>query len=126
MGYYSEVAVCMAFEDEQKRDAFYDLMSLRNDEIGEVMRNKCARDDRMPWITYHDNSIKWYESHPTRQAFEEDGGLFKLLIECGGAYRIMRLGEDKDDIEENEDAADNSKVDVPWDAFYMERSIVWG
>lgn len=125
MGYYSEVAICMAFEDNQKRDAFWDLISLRKDEMGEVMRNHCQKDDSLPRINYHDTSIKWYDSHPTRQAFEEDGGLFKLLIECGGAYRIMRLGEDRDDIAEDQDAADSDKVEVPWDAFYMERRIVW-
>lgn len=126
MGYYSEVAICMAFEDNQKRDAFYDLMSLRDDEIGQVIKNQCAKDDRMPWITFHNSSIKWYESHPTRQAFEDDGGIFELVIECGGAYRIMRIGEENDDVETNEDAADAGVVDVPWDAFYMERSISWG
>ena len=81
MGYYSEVAICMAFEDEAKRDAFYDLMSLRTDDVGDVIRNKCAKDNRHPWITYHDSSIKWYETHPTRQAFENDGCLFDLVIE---------------------------------------------
>lgn len=127
MGYYSEVAICMAFEDNQKRDAFYDLMSLRDDEIGYTMKNYCQKDDKYPWITYHDNSIKWYESHPTRQAFEdEDDGLFKLVLECGGAWRRLRLGEDNEDVEDDGDAADISKVEVPWDAFYMERSISWG
>lgn len=126
MGYYSEVAICMAFEDEQKRDTFYDLMSLRNDEMGEVMRNKCAKDDKYPWINYHDSSIKWYESHPTRLSFEEDGGLLDLCVECGGAWRTMRIGENNDDIEDDSNCADNDKVEVPWDAFYLNRSISWG
>ena len=126
MGYYSEVAICMAFEDNDKRDAFWELISLRKDDMGDLMRNQCQKDDRMPWINYHNRSIKWYESHPDRQAFEDNGGLFELVKECGGAYRILRLGEDRDDIEEDEDAADAGKVDVPWDAFYMDRRIVWG
>ena len=125
MGYYSEVAICMAFEDNEKRDAFYDLMSLRNDEMGYTIRQYCQKDDKYPWINYHDSSIKWYESHPTRLAFENDGGLFELVKECGGAYRILRLGEDTDDIEKDQGAADSNKVEVPWDAFYMERRIVW-
>ena len=124
MGYYSEVAICMAFEDNDKRDAFWELISLRKDEVGEVMRNKCAKDDRMPWITYHDSSIKWYESHPTVQAFEDV--LFDLVRECGGAWRILRIGEDQEDIEDKSDCDDYQKVDVPWDAFYLNRSISWG
>lgn len=126
MGYYSEVAICMAFEDNEKRDAFYDLMSLRNDEMGYTIRQYCAKDDRMPWITYHDNSIKWYESHPTRQAFEGKDGLLDTVIECGGAWRILRIGEDQEDIEDKSDCADYKQVDVPWDAFYLNRSISWG
>ena len=125
MGYYSEVAICMAFEDVEKRDAFYETLVLRDDEIGLTIKNQCAKDDVNPWINYHDTSIKWYESHPPRQAFECDGGILQLVVECGGAYRILRLGEDKDDIEEGQNAADSDKVEVPWDAFYMERSIVW-
>ena len=125
MGYYSEVAICMAFEDEAKRDAFWDLLSLRDDEIGHVIKNQCAKDDRMPWITFHDTGIKWYESLPTRRSFEDDGGIFELVIECGGAYRIMRIGEENDDVETNEDAADGGNVEVPWDAFYLNCSISW-
>lgn len=123
MGYYSEVAICMAFEDKEKRDAFYELMSLRKDDVGDVVRNQCAKDDRMPWIRYHNSSIKWYDSHPDRQAFEDV--LLKTVIECGGAWRVLRLGENNDDVEDDGDAADIGKVEVPWDAFYMERSISW-
>ena len=125
MGYYSEVAICMAFEDNEKRDAFYDLMSLRKDDVGDVMRNQCAKDDRMPWITFHNSSIKWYESHPDRQAFENDGCLFDLVIECGGAYKILRLGEEADDVEQDENEADMHKVQAPTDAVYMVRRIEW-
>ena len=38
----------------------------------------------------------------------------------------MRLGEEADDYETNEDAADGGKVDAPWDAFYVVRHIEWG
>jgi len=126
MGYYSEVAICMAFEDNQKRDAFYDLMSLRDDEIGQVIKNKCAKDDKYPWINYHDSSIKWYDSHPTVHAFEGNGGLLDTVVECGGSWRRMRIGENHDDIEDDSNCADSGKVDVPWDAFYLNRSISWG
>lgn len=125
MGYYSEVAICMAFEDEAKRDAFWDLISLRKDEVGEVMRNKCAKDDREPWIRYHNDYIKWYESHPDRIAFEGEGNIFDLVIECGGAYKILRLGEEADDVEQDENEAKDSPVVAPTDAFYMVRRIEW-
>jgi len=122
MGYYSEVAICMNFEDTEKRDTFYETLRLRDDEVGEVIRNKCAKDDNGEWITFHDTSIKWYESHPVRQAFEDT--ILPLLIECGGAYKLMRLGEEADDCETDEDGAEGG-AEVPWEAFYQVRHIEW-
>lgn len=123
MGYYSEVAICMAFEDMEKRDTFYETLRLRDDEVGDVIKNRCAKDDKLPWIRYHNDYIKWYESHPDRMAFEET--IFDLVIECGGAWRFMRLGEEADDYETDENEADMHKVQAPTDAFYMVRRIEW-
>lgn len=123
MGYYSEVAICMNFETKEKRDTFYETLVLRTDDVGDVIRNKCQKDDAYPWINYHDDNIKWYESHPVRQSFEET--ILPLVVECGGAWRLMRLGEEADDYETDEGAAENG-IDVPWDAFYLERRIAWG
>ena len=125
MGYYSEVAICMAFEDMEKRDVFWDLLSLRKDDVGDVIKNRCAKDDKLPWIRYHNDYIKWYESHPDRMAFEGEGNIFDLVIECGGAYKILRLGEEADDVEQDENEADMHKVQAPTDAFYMVRRIEW-
>ena len=124
MGYYSEVAICMAFEDEAKRDAFWELLRLRKDEIGEVIKY-CDVSADQPWITYHDTSMKWYESHPTRLALEGKGGILDLVVECGGAWHMLRLGEDSSDVEQNGDEAEDGKVHEPTDAFYMVRHIEW-
>lgn len=123
MGYYSEVAICMAFEDDAKRDAFYETLVLRDDEVGEVMRNKCAKDGAFPWINYHDTSIKWYDSHPTRQAFEDT--ILPLVLECGGAWQFMRVGEDSTDVELDSNEAEGGNVPTPMDAFYLSRRIEW-
>ena len=123
MGYYSEVAICMAFEDDEKRDAFWEVVRLRKDEMAKQLENHCAKDDRMPWITFHHESIKWYDIFPEIQAYDD---LMKLCLECGGAYRFMRLGENDDDIETRDEASEDDKVEIPWDAFCMERHISWG
>lgn len=125
MGYYSEVAICMAFEDDEKRDTFWDLLSLRDDEVGLTIKNNCQKDDHNPWINYHDGSIKWYESHPTRQAFEDKDGILDLVVECGGAWHMLRLGEEANDVETNGDEASGGQVYEPTDAFYMVRHIEW-
>ena len=120
MGYYSEVAYVMAFEDNEKRDAFHELVRLRKDEMSKQLEQYCAKDDREPWITYHQNSIKWYGEFTEIKAHHD---MMKLCVECGGAYRFLRVGEETDDIEDASDGADDGKVEVPWDAFYMQRSI---
>lgn len=125
MGYYSEVAICMAFEDMEKRDTFFETLRLRDDEIGDVIKNRCAKDAQLPWIRYHNDYIKWYESNPDRVAFEGEGNIFDLVIECGGAWKFMRLGEEADDVEQDENEADMHKVQAPTDAFYMVRRIEW-
>ena len=122
MGYYSEVAYVLAFENDEKRDAFREVVRLRKDALSKALA-ECAVSTKEPWLQFHDSSTKWYREFPDVQAHRD---LMQLCIECGGAYRILRLGEDRDDIEEDEDAADAGKVDVPWDAFYMDRSISWG
>ena len=118
MGYRHDVAVCLAFEDNAKRDAFYDLLSLRDDEVGEVVKTKCAKDDSKPWITCQMNDTKFYYESTL-------DAIFDLVVECGGAWRMLRIGEDASDVEDRSDCSDYTKVDVPWDAFYMERRIVW-
>ena len=123
MGYYSEVAICMAFEDDKKRDAFWDLLSLRTDEVGNVIKTRCEKDDREPWIKYHHPSIKWYESHPDRQSFEDT--ILPLVLECGGAWSFMRIGEDSTDVEQDANESEESNVHAPTDAFYMVRQIEW-
>jgi hypothetical protein len=123
MGYYSEVAICMAFEDEQKRDAFWDLLVLRDDEVGYTIKQYCAKDDQNPWITYHDNEIKWYDSHPTRKSFEDT--LCALVCECGGAWSMLRIGEDDNDVERDGCESKEGNVHEPMDAFYLSRRIEW-
>ena len=122
MGYYSEVAICMAFEDMEKRDTFYETLRLRDDDVGDTMR-KCQKDDKLPWIRYSNDYIKWYESHPVRQSFEDT--IFDLVIECGGAWQFMRIGEENDDVEQDANEPEGGKVLAPIDAFYMVRRIEW-
>ena len=123
MGYYSEVAICMAFEDDAKRDAFYETLVLRDDDVGDVIKNRCETDDREPWIKYHNTNLRWYELHPDRQSFEDT--ILPLVLECGGAWSFMRIGEDSTDVEQDDNESKESNVHAPTDAFLMVRRIEW-
>ena len=121
MGYRSDVAYCLSFEDESKRDAFHELVRLRKDEMSKQLEQYCAIDDAMPWITCQIKDVKWYDSFEDVQAHE---AMLRLCVECGGAYKFVRIGENYDDVEEREES--DTDVEIPWDAFYVERSIIWG
>ena len=118
MEYYSEVAICMAFENEEKRDAFWEL--LRKDGMSDVIKYS-DKDYDAPWIRYHNDHIKWCESNPDRQVFEGEDGIFNLVIKNGGAWQFMRLGQDPCDFEGK--AVGNT--DVAPDAFRLVREIEW-
>ena len=121
MGYRSDVAYCMAFEDMDKRDAFHELVRLRKDTMSHELEQYCAKDDEFPWITCSMKDVKWYASDEDVQAHN---AMLRLCVECGGAYRFVRIGEDTDDAEEREES--DTDVEIPWEAFYVERRIVWG
>ena len=121
MGYRSDVAYCMAFADEAKRDAFHELVRLRKDVMSKELEQFCAIDEAMPWITASIKDVKWYDSFEDVRAHED---MLELCVECGGSYKFVRIGEEYDDLDEREGG--DGDVDVPWDAFYVERTIVWG
>ena len=121
MGYYSEVAYVLAFENDEKRDAFREVVRLRKDALSKAL-NECAVSTKEPWLQFHDSSTKWYREFPDVQAHRD---LMQLCIECGGAYRFLRVGEEVDDVEDMCDEADDGKVETPWDAFYLTRKIEW-
>lgn len=101
MGYRSDVAYVIKFDDIQTRDAYVTLM-LGNDseQVREAIK-ECEYDDaRDPVITFKCEDVKWYDSYEDVRAHVF---IFRNARELGmGSYRFLALGEDgKEDFEED-------------------------
>ena len=109
MGYRSDVAYVIKFDDIETRDNFVTLMLAKNDKWITQALDECEyRYNDDPVITFEMNSIKWYDT------FDEVIAHRKLLTEAveiykekGGRYRFISVGEDgAEDFDENDDEGD--------------------
>jgi len=109
MGYRSDVAYVIKFDDIETRDNFVTLMLAKNDKWITQALDECEyRYDDDPVITFEMNSIKWYESFDDvkahRQLMHEAVAIYK---EKGGRYRFISVGEDgHEEFDEDDDEGD--------------------
>jgi hypothetical protein len=109
MGYRSDVAYVIKFNDIETRDNFVTLMLAKNDKWITQAIDECEyRYDDDPVITFEMNSIKWYESFDDvkahRQLMHEAVAIYK---EKGGRYRFISVGEDgQEEFDEDDDEGD--------------------
>ena len=96
MGYRSDVAYVIKFNDIETRDNFITLMLAKNDAQLTQAIKECEygyTDD--PIITFEQQSVKWYDSFEDVQAHQQ---LMKDAVEIyqhkGGRYRFISVGED--------------------------------
>ena len=96
MGYRSDVAYVIKFDDIETRDNFVTLMLAKNEPPITQAINECEygyKND--PIITFKQESVKWYDSFEDVQAHNQ---LMKdaVLIygKKGGRYRFISVGED--------------------------------
>lgn len=97
MGYRSDVAYVIKFNDIETRDNFVTLMLAKNDKWITQALDECEyryQDD--PVITFSEMSVKWYPSFDIVKAHN------LLMVhaveiygeEKGGRYRFVGVGED--------------------------------
>ena len=96
MGYRSDVAYVIKFDDIETRDNFVTLMLAKNDKWITQAIDECEyryQDD--PVITFSETSIKWYDPYDEvkahRTLMREAVLIYK---EKGGRYRFVGVGED--------------------------------
>lgn len=97
MGYRSDVAYVIKFDDIETRDNFVTLMLAKNDKWITQALDECEYGyDEDPVITFETQSVKWYTSYDDvkahhlmmREAVEIYGE------EKGGRFRFIAVGED--------------------------------
>ena len=96
MGYRSDVAYVIKFNDIETRDNFVTLMLAKNEPPITQAINECEygyKDD--PIITFKETDLKWYDSFEDVQAHQK---LMQYAVEIyqhkGGRYRFISVGED--------------------------------
>ena len=97
MGYRSDVAYIIKFDDIETRDNFVTLMLAKNDKHITEAISECEygyTDD--PIITFKETDLKWYDSFEDVQAHQK---LMQYAVEIygeekGGRYRFISVGED--------------------------------
>lgn len=122
MGYYSEVAYVIAFDDELTMGKFINHVFGSGDEHMITALKECIVDFQEKRISFHADSVKWYESYEDVQGHtrlynlcrDEDTQFYGL---CD--FRYMRVGEETEDIEEEGTYGDHD----PYEEFYVVRHI---
>ncbi len=101
MGYRSDVAYVIKFDDIQTRDAYVTLMLAHDDENIRKAIEDCEYNDKDdPVITFKETDVKWYPSFPDVQAHTF---IYKNAHELGmGSYRFLSVGEDGAEYEDHD------------------------
>lgn len=112
MGYRSDIVLAYVFKHKEQIDevmAIYRMHPL-------VQAHDLAKDwevhdwNGMWGLTYHAESVKWYDSYEDVQGFEHMFDVVQKFVEERDvflyAYRKIRIGEDDTDIEYGDDCND--------------------
>lgn len=102
MGYRSDVAYKMWFDNIEVRNAYIDMVLARTEPLLEEALGECDIAVGQPYITFEVQSVKWYDG------FDDVESHLRLLRlgeewfpDSYGAL-LRRIGEDLDDIETDE------------------------
>ncbi len=104
MGYRSEVAYVIKFDDKQTRDAYVTLMLAHDKpEVRKAIEECDYEYEDDPIITFKQDDVKWYPAYPDVQAHTF---IYTNAHELNmGSYRFIALGEDG--VETFEEELDN-------------------
>ena len=109
MGYRSDVAYVIKFNDIETRDNFVTLMLAKNDKHVTQALDECEygyTDD--PIITFETESVKWYpdfDDVKAHHALMHDA--VEIYKEKGGRFRFVSVGEEgAEDFDESDDEGD--------------------
>jgi hypothetical protein len=110
MGYRSDVAYVIKFDDIETRDNFVTLMLAKNDKWITQALDECEyRYEEDPVITFEAEDVKWYDSFDDVKAHRV---LMREAVEIygeekGGRFRFVGVGEDgAEDFDEDDDEGD--------------------
>lgn len=111
MGYRSDVAYVIGFGSMDERNAFIELVKHKEDKEMAGALNECACEDKdRPLITFRCDDVKWYESYPDVQGHTRLMNYATEVFEGTAGWRFVRVGEENNDVEINEDGCTEIRV----------------
>jgi len=111
MGYRSDVAYVIGFGSMDERSAFIELVKHKEDkEMAEALDECACEDKERPLITFRCNDVKWYVSYLDVQGHERLMRYATEVFEGTAGWRFVRVGEENNDIEINEDGCTEIRV----------------
>lgn len=121
MGYRSEVAYRIGFDDSQTLGLFIQHVIGSGDTHMIQALKECEVDFKEFFINFYANDVKWYESYEDVKGHKD---LYELCDEedtpfydkCG--YAFYRIGEEAEDIENMEGG-----MNPPYDDFYTQTTL---
>jgi hypothetical protein len=109
MGYRSDVAYVIKFDDIETRDNFVTLMLAKNDKHITEAISECECGYTLdPIITFEETDLKWYRDFEDVKAHH---ALMREAVEIygekGGRFRFVSVGEDgAEEFDEDDDDGD--------------------
>lgn len=111
MGYRSDVAYVIGFGSMDERSTFIELVKHKNEEDMVAALDECDCEDKdRPLITFRCDDVKWYESYPIVKGHERLMRYSTEVFENTAGWRFVRVGEDNNDVEINEDGCTEIRV----------------
>lgn len=117
MGYRSQVAFIVKFKNTQDRDAMWMLYANSDDKAKQEVAQELEHRYAEPIVTFQHDDIKWYEGYEFVKAADSFMNEAKELFEAN--YRLVRIGENYEDIEVQDEDYDGDL----WDHIDVQRSI---
>jgi hypothetical protein len=107
MGYYSDVAVGMSFEDKGSLAAFLSYVRLGDKMSPEELAHYTVTDAGEPGVLLHARflGVKWYESYPDVKCHIN---LMSMARDSGAGTAFVSIGEEPNDITVEIDSAEVS------------------
>ena len=119
MGYRSDVVITIGFKTQEELDTFL-APRLLSSPLREWREYFSRVVDAPNCVMFQLEGVKWYDDYPHIQAMKY---LCRESVECDGAYTFIRLGEDIDDIEQEQDYADFEVSETVHQHTWVEKSI---
>tara|TARA_R110000824_G_C15102588_1_gene666419 strand:+ start:129 stop:566 length:438 start_codon:yes stop_codon:yes gene_type:complete len=114
MGYRSDVYIAVAFDSKKRMDEVMAVYALNTDvQKYNLVNDWVIKDDNI--LYFHVDNVKWYDDYEWVQGYKHMFELLKKFYEARGfssAYRLVRIGEEREDVEDESDWFDGVDIKI--------------